>query len=99
MVERGDLSSTVARGLLEEIAREGGDPESLVVERGLAQVSDTSVLESLVADVIAGHPDEVQRYQDGNKRLIGFFIGQVMQATKGQANAGLCRELLQKKLG
>jgi aspartyl-tRNA(Asn)/glutamyl-tRNA(Gln) amidotransferase subunit B len=62
-------------------------------------VSDTSAIDPIVDAVIAGHPDEVQRYQGGQKKLMGFFVGQIMKQTKGKANPKIVNEMLRKKLG
>jgi glutaminyl-tRNA synthetase len=76
----------------------GGDPQSIVDEHDLRQVDDTETLSDVIDDVLRDHPDEVARYRDGKKNLIGFFMGQVMQATNGSAKPELARELLQKQL-
>jgi glutaminyl-tRNA synthetase len=99
MVDRDEISNSIARKVFEQMLEEGGRPDAIVAEKGLAQVSDSKALEAIIDQVTAGNPDEVLRYKEGNKRLIGFLIGQVMKATKGQANAGLVRQLLLKKLG
>lgn len=67
-------------------------------ELNLLQVSDTSFIEPIVEDVIDEHPDEVERYRNGKKGLIGFFIGQVMQRSQGKANPNLVRELISDRL-
>jgi aspartyl-tRNA(Asn)/glutamyl-tRNA(Gln) amidotransferase subunit B len=71
----------------------------IVQEKGLVQVSDTSAIDPIVDAIIANHPDEVQRYRDGQKKLMGFFVGQVMKETKGKANPKIVNEILRKKLG
>lgn len=68
-------------------------------EMNLMQVSDSDFLEPIVDDVMAQNPDEVERYRDGKKGLIGFFIGQVMQRSQGKANPQMVREMLMEKLG
>ncbi len=72
--------------------------EELAKEMNLLQVSDTGFIEPIVEEVIEDHPDEVARYRDGKKGLIGFFIGQVMQRSQGKANPNLVRELISEKL-
>jgi glutaminyl-tRNA synthetase len=69
-----------------------------VDDRGLRQVDDTEALRPTVQSVLDDHPDEVARYRDGKKGLIGFFMGQVMDATDGAANPETARELLQSYL-
>ncbi|MFN2343822.1 MAG: Asp-tRNA(Asn)/Glu-tRNA(Gln) amidotransferase GatCAB subunit B, partial [Desulfonatronovibrio sp.] len=68
-------------------------------EKGLVQISDVSQLESIVDEVVSAHPDEAQKFRDGQKKLMGFFVGQIMKKTKGQANPGVVNQLLNKRLG
>jgi aspartyl-tRNA(Asn)/glutamyl-tRNA(Gln) amidotransferase subunit B len=72
--------------------------EAYAKEMNLMQVSDSGFLEPIIDKVIAEHPDEVQRYQEGKKGLIGFFIGQVMQRSQGKANPQMVREMVAEKL-
>lgn len=73
-------------------------PEAYVKEKGLGQISDSSALEAAVDAVIAANPAEVEAYRGGKTKLISFFVGQIMRATKGKANPALVNELLGKKL-
>lgn len=73
-------------------------PELLAKEMNLMQVSDTGFIEPIVEEVIEKHPDEVERYREGKKGLIGFFIGKVMQQSQGKANPNLVRELISDRL-
>jgi aspartyl-tRNA(Asn)/glutamyl-tRNA(Gln) amidotransferase subunit B len=88
-----------AKHVVEELFRTGGEPEEIVRAKGLAQVSDASALEAAVDEVLAASPAEVERYRAGNKKLMGFFVGQVMKATKGKGNPAVVNALLAKKLG
>ena len=81
------------------VSRLGKTAKAIVEEKGLVQVSDTAAIDPIVDDIIAAHPDEVQRYQGGQKKLMGFFVGQVMKQTKGKANPKVVNEILRKKLG
>ena len=76
----------------------GAMPEAYVREKGLGQISDSSALEAAVDAVIAANPAEVEAYKGGKTKLISFFVGQIMRATKGKANPALVNELLNKKL-
>jgi aspartyl-tRNA(Asn)/glutamyl-tRNA(Gln) amidotransferase subunit B len=87
-----------AKQVLEEVFASGADPEEVVRARGLAQVSDAGALEAAVDQVLAAAAAEVERYRGGNKKLLGFFVGQVMKATKGKGNPAVVNELLRKKL-
>ena len=73
-------------------------PQALAEEMNLIQVSDTGFLEPIVDEIIATNPDEVQRYKEGKKQLMGFFVGQAMKASRGKANPKLVTEMVTKKL-
>ena len=78
--------------------KEDKEPEALAKEMNLIQVSDSGFLEPIVEQIIEDNPDEVARYKDGKKQLIGFFIGQAMKASQGKANPKLVKDLITKKL-
>ena len=99
LVEQGRVSSTAARQVLAELAARGGDPERIVEEKGLSQISDTAELERVVRDVLAANAAKVAEYRAGKTGLIGFFMGQVMGRTRGRANPEKARELLVRELG
>jgi len=99
LVDTDEITNRGARSVFEEMLANGGDPDSIVDARDLRQVDDRERLRGVVQEVLADHPDEVARYRDGKKSLVGFFMGQVMQATGGSANPELARELLQDALG
>ena len=71
---------------------------SVVDARGMRQVSDTGALEPIVDEVLARCPDQAQQYRDGNKKVVGFLVGQCMKASKGKGNPKLFNQLLTKKL-
>jgi glutaminyl-tRNA synthetase len=98
LVDAGDVSSTGGKEILRVLLEEGGDPATIVAERGLAQVSDAATLAPVVAEVLAENADAVARYRDGKKQLLGFFIGAVMRASGGAANPEEVRALLQATL-
>ena len=75
----------------------GKPPGDIVEEKGLKQISDTGAIEQIIAEIVDANPDQVEKVKD-NPKLIGWFVGQVMQNTKGQANPQLVNELLRKKL-
>ena len=93
------ISGKIAKTVFESMAETGKPAKVIVEEKGLVQVSDTSAIDPVIDAIIRDHPDEVQRYQGGQKKLIGFFVGQVMKQTKGKANPKLVNEMLRKKLG
>jgi len=99
LVEEGTISGKIGKQIFPELFATGSDPEELVKAKGLVQISDTSALEAALDKVLADSPAEVEAYRGGKTKLMGFFVGQVMKATKGQANPGLVNEMLRKKLG
>ena len=93
------ISSKQAKEVFAAVLDDDKDPVTIVEERGMKQVSDTSAIEAVVDEVIAANPDKVEQYKGGKTGLIGFFVGQCMKAMKGQGNPKLINELLAKKLG
>ncbi len=77
---------------------EQGDVDQIIESKGLKQITDTSAIEAIVDEVIASCADQVQQYKDGNDKVIGFLVGQVMQRSKGKANPQMVNELLHKKM-
>jgi len=98
LIDRGTISQNVAKKVFEEVFLTGIEPEEVVQKKGLAQITDTSTVEALVDEVLQAHPKEVERYRAGEQKLLGFFVGQVMKASKGKANPKLVNEILRKKL-
>jgi aspartyl-tRNA(Asn)/glutamyl-tRNA(Gln) amidotransferase subunit B len=98
LVAEGKTTAKSAQQLVPELARDGGDPEALVRERGLEAVSDTGVLAAAVDAVIAEHPDNVERFKAGEEKVLNFLMGQVMRRTGGKANAAVVRDLLVQRI-
>jgi aspartyl-tRNA(Asn)/glutamyl-tRNA(Gln) amidotransferase subunit B len=98
LIDAGTISGNIAKKVFQEMADTGDAPDAVVEKLGLVQISDEGELESAVDQVLADHADEVEKFNAGNKKLMGFFMGQVMKATKGQANPKLATQLIQKKL-
>lgn len=94
----GEISGKIAKDVFGEILETGKEVGKIIEEKGLKQVSDTSELNTIVDQVFAENPGEVERYRNGQKQLYGFFVGEVMKATKGQANPKVVNELLKEKL-
>jgi aspartyl-tRNA(Asn)/glutamyl-tRNA(Gln) amidotransferase subunit B len=88
-----------AKQVLEEVFASGAEPAEVVKAKGLAQVSDAGAIEAAVDQVLAASAAEIERYRGGNKKLMGFFVGQVMKVMKGKGNPAVVNELLKKKLG
>ncbi len=99
LVETAVVSGTMAKTqIIYEIINTGKMPEEIIKEKGLSQISDAAALEKAIDEVIAGSQKEVERFRGGDEKLMGFFVGQVMKATKGKANPRMVNELLRKKL-
>jgi aspartyl/glutamyl-tRNA(Asn/Gln) amidotransferase, B subunit len=98
LVDKGTISNTAAKTVLEEIFATGGDPEIIVKEKGLAQVSDASALEAVVKEVLAQNEKSVADYRGGKSNAMGYLVGQCMRASKGKGNPQMLRELLLKQL-
>ncbi len=98
IIDQGLISTKIANDIFAELYASGAMPEAFVKAKGLGQISDSSALEATVDEVIAANPKEVEAYRGGKTKLISFFVGQIMRATKGKANPALVNELLAKKL-
>ena len=96
------LSSKLAKQVFEGLWQQEGTADAIIEARGLKQVTDTGALEAMVDQVIEDHPDQVIQYraaeENKQKKLLGFFVGQVMKTSKGQANPQLLNTLLVAKL-
>ena len=92
------ISSNQAYEVFEAMAQSGDDPEKIVDERGMRQVSDAGALQPIVDQVLANCPDQAQQYRDGNQKVIGFLVGQCMKASRGSGNPKLFNELLRASL-
>ncbi|HVF48605.1 MAG TPA: Asp-tRNA(Asn)/Glu-tRNA(Gln) amidotransferase subunit GatB, partial [Pyrinomonadaceae bacterium] len=99
VVDEGKISGKQAKEVLVEMFATGKGAESVIAERGLAQVSDTGEIERIIAEVVAANPKQLEQYRAGKETLFGFFVGQTMKASQGKANPKLVNELLKEKLG
>lgn len=98
LIEKSTISNKIGKDILPELLQKGGSPKALVEKKGLVQVSDPSAIEPLIDEVLAAHPEELEKYRGGKKKMLGFFVGQVMKKSKGKADPKLTNQLLQKKL-
>jgi aspartyl-tRNA(Asn)/glutamyl-tRNA(Gln) amidotransferase subunit B len=99
IIASGRISIKIAKTVFEEMFKEGSDPEEIIKNKGLEQISDSGELEGIIDEVISANPGPVQQYREGKKKAIGFLIGQVMARTKGKANPKVVNEIMSKKLG
>ena len=99
MVDSGRVSRIAAKTVFAEMVESGADPEEIVLERGLAKVTDPSALKPLVEGVVDAWPQKVIDYREGKKGLLGFFVGEVMKESGGTADPQRVREMLEARLG
>ncbi len=98
LIGDGTLSNRLAKEVFELMFETGDDPEKIVEERGLKQVTDTGAIEAAVDAAIAAGAAQVEQYKGGNEKILGWFVGQVMKATQGKANPQAVNEILRRKL-
>jgi aspartyl-tRNA(Asn)/glutamyl-tRNA(Gln) amidotransferase subunit B len=98
LIEANTISNKIGKDILPELLEKGGSAKALVEAKGLIQVSDPTVIETAIDEVLAAHPAELEKYRGGKKNMLGFFVGQVMKRTGGRADPKLTNQLLTKKL-
>jgi aspartyl-tRNA(Asn)/glutamyl-tRNA(Gln) amidotransferase subunit B len=94
----GTISGRIAKDVFALMLESGADPDQVIEEKGFKQVSDTGAIEAMIDAVLADNADKVAEYRGGKDKLFGFFVGQVMKASQGQANPGVVNGLLKQKL-
>jgi aspartyl-tRNA(Asn)/glutamyl-tRNA(Gln) amidotransferase subunit B len=99
ILDKNEITAQTAKAVLDDMAATGKSAESIIDEKGLKQISDSSELETLIDTILAENEANVNRFREGEAKLMGFFIGQVMRSTQGKADQALTREILLKKLG
>ena len=92
------ISNSIAKQVFQTMWETSDNPDTIIEQQGLKQISDTGELEKIIDDIIANNPNQVEQYRAGKEKLIAFFVGQVMKATKGKANPGQVNQLLKDKL-
>ncbi|MBM7604812.1 aspartyl-tRNA(Asn)/glutamyl-tRNA(Gln) amidotransferase subunit B [Metabacillus crassostreae] len=98
LIENGTISSKIAKQVFKELIENGGDAEKIVKEKGLVQISDDETLRKFVNDALDANPQSVDDFKNGKQKAIGFLVGQIMKATKGQANPPLVNKLLMEEI-
>ena len=98
MIEKGTISGKIAKTVFAEMLASGKDPETVVKEKNLVQVSDEGEILAVVREIIAENPDQVAEFKGGKTKLMGYFVGQLMKKTKGKANPKMANELFNKEL-
>lgn len=98
MIDEETISTKIAKQVFEEMVKTGETPSKIVKEKGLVQISNPEVLLPIIDEVIENNPENVEKYKNGNQKLFGFFVGQVIKATQGKANPKIVNELVTKQL-
>jgi aspartyl-tRNA(Asn)/glutamyl-tRNA(Gln) amidotransferase subunit B len=98
LIQKGELNAQTAKAVLGDMFETGRDAASIMAEKGLGQISDTRQIEIEIEKAIAGNAPAVADYRAGKPQALKFLVGQVMRATRGQANPNVAGDLLKKKL-
>lgn len=98
LISDGSISGKIAKEVFADMFETGKDAKQVVEEKGLKQVSDEGAIISMIDEVLASNQEKVDEYRGGKDKLFGFFVGQVMKASKGQANPGMVNQILKQKL-
>ncbi|MCZ7608769.1 MAG: hypothetical protein M5U17_01255 [Ignavibacterium sp.] len=98
LIKEGIISSKIAKEVFAEMLNNNSDPETIVKERNLVQISNPEELSEIIKQITAKHPEQVSDYKSGKEKVFGFFIGQIMKETKGKANPKLVNDLLKQIL-
>ena len=94
LIEDGTISSKIAKTVFKELVENGGDAEEIVKEKGLVQISDEGALTKIVNEALDNNPQSIEDFKAGKQKATGFLVGQIMKATKGQANPQLVNKIL-----
>ncbi len=98
LISDGTISSKIAKKVFKELVEKGGSAEKIVKDQGLVQISDEGALLTVIAEVLDANPQSIDDFKNGKEKAIGFLVGQIMKATKGQANPPLVNKLLQQEI-
>ncbi|NLW91626.1 MAG: Asp-tRNA(Asn)/Glu-tRNA(Gln) amidotransferase subunit GatB [Syntrophomonadaceae bacterium] len=98
LIDEGTISGKMAKGIFEDMFASGKPPDQIIAEKGMTQISDQDTLIKVIDEVIAANPTVVEDYRNGKEKALGFLVGQIMKATKGQANPGVVNTLLKERL-
>jgi aspartyl-tRNA(Asn)/glutamyl-tRNA(Gln) amidotransferase subunit B len=98
LIDNGTISGKIAKTVFDEMWKSGKEPQAIVEEQGLLQVSDSGAIEAIIDEILAANAGQVAEYRGGKEKVFGFFVGQVMKASKGKANPTVVNDLLLNKL-
>ncbi|MCD6269499.1 MAG: Asp-tRNA(Asn)/Glu-tRNA(Gln) amidotransferase subunit GatB [Deltaproteobacteria bacterium] len=100
LIDKGTISGKIGKQVFAQMySAADNDPELIVTTKGLAQMSDAGELTGMIDEILAANADKVKEYQDGKSKMFGFFVGQVMKRSKGQANPQMVNELIKERIG
>ncbi|WP_368505780.1 Asp-tRNA(Asn)/Glu-tRNA(Gln) amidotransferase subunit GatB [Alkalihalophilus sp. As8PL] len=98
LIEKGTISSKIAKKVFKDLIEKGGDPEQIVKDKGLVQISDESELLKMVSDVLDNNEQSIDDFKNGKERAIGFLVGQIMKASRGKANPQMVNKILLEEI-
>lgn len=98
LLRDGTLSGKMAKDVFALMVETGKSARTVVDEQGMGQISDTTALETMIVELVAANPGPAEEFRQGREKVLGFFVGQIMKKTKGQANPQLLNDLLRKAL-
>jgi len=98
LIKDDTISGRQAKDVFEIMVETSQDPDKIVEERGMKQITDTGAIDAAIDQIMAANADKVEQYRAGKVQVMGWFVGQVMKATQGQAKPAVCQDLLKKKL-
>ncbi|KOO41216.1 Asp-tRNA(Asn)/Glu-tRNA(Gln) amidotransferase subunit GatB [Priestia koreensis] len=98
LIQKGTISSKIAKKVFKELIENGGDAEKIVKDKGLVQISDEGTLRKIVTETLDANEQSIEDYKNGKDRAVGFLVGQIMKATKGQANPPMVNKILLEEI-
>ncbi|MFN7998100.1 MAG: Asp-tRNA(Asn)/Glu-tRNA(Gln) amidotransferase subunit GatB [Bryobacteraceae bacterium] len=98
LIQKGDISGKIAKEIFPKMFSTGESPAAIIQKEGLKQISDPDALEKIVDEVLEKNPKQVEQFKSGKTAVLGFLVGQIMKASRGQANPGAVNEILRRKL-
>ncbi|MCH8157303.1 MAG: Asp-tRNA(Asn)/Glu-tRNA(Gln) amidotransferase subunit GatB [Nitrospinae bacterium] len=99
LIDEGTINAKMAKTVFEDMYQSGKSAKTIVKEKGLTQITDSSAIENLVNQILESNPEQVEQYKNGKEKVFGFLVGQVMKESKGQANPALVNKLLKERIG
>ncbi|MCR6109677.1 Asp-tRNA(Asn)/Glu-tRNA(Gln) amidotransferase subunit GatB [Bacillus sp. A301a_S52] len=98
LIEKGTISSKIAKKVFKEMIENGGDPEKIVKDKGLVQISDEGEILNMITETLDNNPQSIDDYKNGKDKAIGFLVGQIMKASRGKANPQVVNKLLTEEI-